>query len=58
MKMGSEAEIPCSTCLSWNPEEKSFSCNPNSCKKLSKWLMKHVKEDTIEPQDEIVQYIV
>jgi len=56
--MGSDVEIPCSTCLLWNPETKSFSCNPNSCKKLSNWLLKHTREKAFEPQDQIVQYVV
>ena len=58
IKMESDAEIPCSTCPLWHPEEKSFSCNPNKCEKLSNWLLKHAKESASKPQDEIVQYVV
>ena len=56
--MESAADIPCSTCLFWNPEKKSFACDPNSCKKLSDWLLKHAKGNVAEPQDKIVQYVV
>jgi hypothetical protein len=58
MKMGSDTDIPCSTCRLWNTEKKSFSCNPNTCKKLSDWLLKHTRENVVEPQDKIVQYVV
>ena len=56
--MRREAEIPCSTCLLWNPEKKSFACDPHSCKKLSNWLLKHATNAIVEPQDKIVQYVV
>jgi hypothetical protein len=56
--MESDAEIPCSTCLLWNQEKKSFACDPNGCKRLSEWLLKHAGDITTEPQDKIVQYIV
>ena len=56
--MESDTEIPCSTCVLWHPEKKSFSCNPNSCKKLSNWLLKHARDNVAEPQDNIVQYVV
>jgi len=57
MKMESDAKIPCSTCLFWNPKKKSLSCDPNSCEKLSDWLLKHAK-DKVDPQKKIVQYVV
>jgi hypothetical protein len=56
--MESDASIPCATCLLWNPEKKSFSCDPNTCKKLSKWLLKHAKDTADDPQKKIVQYVV
>ena len=56
--MSSDADIPCATCLLWKPEKKSFACDPNKCKKLSRWLMKHVKGNKPVPQKKIVQYIV
>ena len=58
MKMESDANIPCATCQLWNPEKKSFSCNPNSCKKLSNWLLKHTNVPADDPQNRIVQYVV
>jgi hypothetical protein len=56
--MESDAGIPCATCMLWNPEEKSFSCDPNSCKKLSDWLLKHARDNAAKPQNKIVQYVV
>ena len=56
--MESDAEIPCATCLLWNTEKKSFACDPNSCKKLSSWLLKNTREKAVKPQDKIVQYVV
>ena len=56
--MESDASIPCSTCLLWNREKKSFSCDPNRCKKLADWLLKHTSEDEVEPQKKIVPYVV
>ena len=56
--MSSDAEIPCATCLFWNPEKKSFTCDPNKCKKLSNWLMKHTKVDTFVPKKKVAQYVV
>jgi hypothetical protein len=56
--MGSDAEIPCSSCLLWNPQKKSFACDPNSCKRLSNWLLKHARDNAVTPQDKIVQYVV
>ena len=58
MKMRSDADIPCSTCPFWNSEKKRFSCNPNACRKLSNWLLKHAKDTAVTPQDKIVQYVV
>jgi hypothetical protein len=56
--MESDTDIPCSACLLWHPEKKSFSCDPNSCKKLSAWLLKHAEDNAVETQDKIVQYVV
>jgi hypothetical protein len=56
--MESDADIPCATCLFWNLEKKSFSCDPNSCKKLSDWLLKHAKDNEVDPENKIVQYVV
>ena len=56
--MGSNANIPCANCLLWNPEKKSFSCDPNTCKKLSDWLLKHSKDNADNMHNEIVQYVV
>jgi len=56
--MESDADIPCAACLFWDPEEKSFACDPNSCKKLSEWLLKHARDNVTEPEDKIVQYVV
>ena len=54
--MENDANIPCNTCMFWNPTKKSFSCDPNTCKKLSNWLLKHANADN--PQNKIVQYVV
>jgi hypothetical protein len=56
--MESDSEIPCSACMLWNPEKKSFACDPNSCKKLNRWLLKQTREKPAAPQDKIVQYVV
>jgi hypothetical protein len=56
--MESDAVIPCSTCLFWDPEKKRFSCNPNRCEKLSNWLLKHARDNAVELQEKIVQYVV
>jgi hypothetical protein len=56
--MESDASIPCSKCLLWDKEKTSFSCDPNRCKKLSDWLLKHARDSTVDLQDKIVQYVV
>jgi hypothetical protein len=56
--MESDANIPCANCLLWNQEKKSFACNPNTCNKLSKWLLKHAKNNKVDMQNRIVQYVV
>ena len=56
--MESDANIPCATCLMWNPEKKRFSCDPNRCKKLSDWLLKHAGDNAVNPQEKMVQYVV
>lgn len=53
-----KAEIPCATCSLWNPKEKRFSCDPNRCEKLSNWLLKHARDNTVEPPNKIIQYVV
>ena len=42
----------------WNAEKKRFSCDPNRCKKLSDWLLKHATGNAVNPQEKMVQYIV
>jgi hypothetical protein len=54
----SDAEIPCGACLFWNKENKSFSCDPKKCVKLSDWLLKHAPKMPNDPWVEEVQYIV
>ena len=39
--MEHQKEIPCASCQSWNGKQKKFSCNPNYCKGLSKWMHEH-----------------
>jgi hypothetical protein len=56
--MGSDSEIPCAACLFWKPNKKSFACEPSKCKKLSKWLMKYVKDDASIAHKKMVEYIV
>ena len=56
--MSSNAEIPCATCLLWKPKEKSFTCDPNTCKKLTNWLMKEARVDKLILKKKMVQYIV
>jgi hypothetical protein len=56
--MESDANIPCSKCLLWDKVKKSFSCDPNRCKKLSDWLLKHATDNAAEPQKKMVQYVV
>lgn len=57
MDMENDDVIPCAKCAAWNQKTKSFSCSPNECAKLSNWLLKHVKEDTISMPN-VVSYIV
>ena len=56
--MSSNAEIPCATCLLWKPKEKSFTCDPNACKRLTNWLMKYAKVGKPVPKKKMDQYIV
>lgn len=57
MDMENDDVIPCAKCMAWNQETKSFSCSPNKCLKLSNWLLKYAREDTIS-MPSIVSYIV
>jgi hypothetical protein len=57
MKMAKAPEIPCSCCLLWDKEKKSFSCDPNKCEKLSYWLLKHAHGSAGDLQNN-VQYVV
>jgi hypothetical protein len=36
--MKNQGEIPCTACQSWDRKQKKFSCNPDDCKELTKWL--------------------
>ncbi len=63
--MEKQAEIPCSSCRSWNKEQKKFSCNPDGCKELTAWLFANAPqlcEDSIQLQVRLpeiaVQYVV
>ncbi|MCW4047044.1 MAG: hypothetical protein NWE99_05735 [Candidatus Bathyarchaeota archaeon] len=56
--MEPDAEIPCSTCLLWNQENKRFSCDPNKCERLSRWLLKHAKDTNVDTRSENIQYVV
>jgi hypothetical protein len=39
-------EVPCFKCLYANPiMESHLHCNPNSCEKLTEWLLLQVKQD-------------
>ena len=54
----SGVEIPCNTCLFWNKVNKSFSCDPNKCVRLSEWLLKHASKMPNNPWVEELQYVV
>jgi len=59
--MKNETEIPCSNCVQWNQKAKTFGCNPNSCDKLSDWLMAHAhcgEADSVHVERAQVQYVV
>jgi hypothetical protein len=63
--MKKQDDIPCANCQSWIRKEKKFSCNPDSCKQLTVWLLEHkpqVDSGTIHmqvPLPEIAsQYVV
>jgi hypothetical protein len=56
--MEGDDSIPCSKCLFWDEVKKSFSCDPNRCKKLSDWLLKHARDNTVNPYNKIIQYVV
>ena len=56
--MENDANIPCNTCMFWNPTKKSFSCDPNTCRKLSNWLLKHAGDNVDEVPNKPVQYVV
>jgi len=60
--MGNNSEIPCSACHQWNAKAKSFSCNPNKCKKLSEWLLDNAQlanEETVQIKVQVpIQYVI
>ena len=59
--MSSNSEIPCSDCHKWDAKAKSFSCNPNECRKLSEWLFDHAQIERVETVHFVVvpiQYVV
>jgi len=58
IKMKNDADIPCSKCPFWNQEKKSFSCDPNRCERLSRWLLKHSRDTTFDSLNKNVQYVV
>jgi len=41
--MKDDSEIPCSYCTNWNSKARNFSCNPDECQKLTKWLFTHAQ---------------
>jgi len=59
--MRNNSEIPCLACQKWNATVKSFSCNPNECKKLSEWLFEHAQIEPVETMQVLavpIQYVV
>jgi hypothetical protein len=53
--MSDNNEIPCSTCHKWKAAEKTFSCNPSKCEKLSEWLFDHSTPEAETEKAEAVQ---
>jgi len=63
--MDKKGEIPCASCNSWKKQQKKFSCNPDSCKELTAWLVKNAPQlspDAVQVQVHLpevaLQYIV
>ncbi len=59
--MNQKEEIPCTTCHLWNAKAKSFSCNPNSCNKLSRWLLERTPKlnmDKVQISGAQMEYVV
>lgn len=59
--MSQNEEIPCAACQLWNAKTKSFSCNPNSCSKLSEWLIERTPQLNVEITEKSnipIQYVV
>lgn len=56
--MNSRKTIPCSVCKSWKKEQKKFSCDPNQCEILSKWLFCAENEIVFEVRQRECQYVV
>jgi hypothetical protein len=36
--MAEQSEIPCASCHSWVKKQRKFSCKPDECPGLSKWI--------------------
>ena len=56
--MSSKKTIPCSVCRSWKKDQKKFSCDPNKCEILSKWLLNAENEIVFEVKQRQCQYVV
>jgi len=56
--MEQDKEIPCSACQLWDKEAKRFSCDPNKCERLTRWLLKHAQDANSEEPVEAIQYVV
>jgi hypothetical protein len=62
--MEHQKEIPCASCQSWNGKQKKFSCNPNLCKGLTKWINAHAFQQNVLEQIQVqlpetaIQYVV
>ncbi|MCW4003552.1 MAG: hypothetical protein NWE95_06540 [Candidatus Bathyarchaeota archaeon] len=63
--MKKQAEIPCTSCQSWNSKQKKFSCNPDDCKELTTWLFANapqLRKETVQLQVRLpeiaIKYVV
>ena len=61
--MSDKSEIPCSICQNYHHSGKKdrFSCEPNKCQRLTKWLFTYTPIKSLEtklPAEDPIQYVV
>ncbi len=59
--MTSKSEIPCTLCRNYDSATRNFSCDPDKCQKLTKWLFDHTQIRPLKSTkyaDDPIQYVV